>query len=306
MPFFGRMLTAMASPMRRDHSLDLEGVQRLAEHLVDHGSDGLVVAGTTGESPTLTERETANLFAAVLEAVGDRATVLAGAGKNDTATTLQLVREASAIGVDGVMLVTPYYNKPSQRGLYEHFATVAGATELPVLLYNIPSRTSCEIAPETLLRLSEDVPTIRGVKDSVKDFGKAAWLAARAPETFEIYSGNDEDTLPLLSVGAVGAVSVAAHLVGSEIGQMIDRFATDPAGSLRIHQRLLGLFAALFVDTNPVPVKAALDMVGLPGGPVRPPLAGADAYTVESVRLALEHLGIEADGTVVGAEEADA
>jgi 4-hydroxy-tetrahydrodipicolinate synthase len=291
-PSFGRVLTAMASPMHEDRSLDLEGAQRLAAHVVDHGSDGVVVCGTTGESPTVTHEETLSLFRAVVEAVGDRATVLAGCGKNDTAATIELTQEAAGLGVDGIMLVTPYYNKPSDRGLHAHFTAAARSTDLPILLYNIPSRTACEIAPETLLRIAEAAPNVRGVKDAVGDLEKAARLASRAPPTFEIYAGDDKNLLPLLAVGGVGVVSVASHFVGEELAALIDVFPTDPAKARELHFRLLPLFKALFVDTNPVPLKAGLALAGLPAGPVRPPLADADDQTVATVRDALTASGV--------------
>jgi len=290
---FPRLMTAMATPFAADGALDLEGAQRLAAHLVGHGNDGLVVAGTTGESPTLTHGETLDLFRAVVQAVGDRAAVVAGCGKNDTASTIELVREATALGVDGVMLVTPYYNRPSQRGLDGHFRAAAAATDLPVLLYNIPSRTACEIAPETLLSLAESVDNIAGVKDAVGDFAKTAWLASRAPQQFGIWSGDDANALPCLAVGGIGLVSVAGHLVGEDIAHMIDVYGADPAKSREIHFRLLPLFKALFADTSPGPLKAALRLLGLPAGPVRPPLADADGEVTGLVRDAMVAAGLE-------------
>jgi 4-hydroxy-tetrahydrodipicolinate synthase len=289
-PVFGRVLTAMATPMRADRSLDLEGAQSLAAHLANHGSDGLVVAGTTGESPTLTHDETLDLFRAVVEAVGDRVTVVAGVGKNDTAATVALASEAAAVGVDALLVVSPYYNKPSQRGLTNHFTLVAEATDLPVLLYNIPGRTAVEIAPETLLRLAE-VPTIRGVKDAVGDLTKTAWLAARKPDDFDILSGDDASTLPMLAVGGTGVVSVGSHLVGQDMAMMVDVFPTDPGKARDIHLRILPLLTTLMTaDTSPGPLKAALNHLGLPGGPVRPPLADCDdaatALVVEAMRAA--------------------
>ncbi|MGH8907085.1 MAG: 4-hydroxy-tetrahydrodipicolinate synthase [Egibacteraceae bacterium] len=291
---FPSLITAMATPMREDLALDLDGAQRLAAHLVEHGSEGLVVAGTTGESPTLTHAETLDLIRAIVEAVGDRASVIAGTGKNDTAATVELTREASALGVDGILLVAPYYNRPSQRGLDRHFRLAAAATELPILLYNIPGRSAVEIAPETLLRLAEDVPNIRGVKDAAGNLTKTAWLAARAPQDFGIWSGDDEATLPMLAVGGVGAVSVASHLVGLDLARMIEVFSTDPIKAREIHHRLLPLVETLMrVDTSPGPLKAALRLVGLPAGPVRPPLADADETAVEQVRQALAAAGVE-------------
>lgn len=292
MPSFGRVLTAMATPLHDDGSLDLDGVQRLAAHLVDTGSDGLVVLGTTGESPTMTHAETLDTFRAVVEAVGERATVLAGCGKNDTAATATLVAEATGLGVDGILLVTPAYNRPSQRGLIEHFTVACRATELPVLLYDIPSRTAVEIAPETMLRLATEIPNVRGVKDAVGNVGKTAWMAARVPETFEIYGGDDANLLPMLAVGAVGVVSVAAHFVGAELATMIDVFGSDPAKAREIAFRLQPLFAALFVDSNPVPLKAGLALAGLPAGPCRLPLTAASNETKAAMRAALEQVGV--------------
>lgn len=297
MPSLGRLLTAMATPMRNDRSLDLDGAQRLAAHLVDHGNDGLVLAGTTGESPTLTHAETLDLFSAVVEAVGDRVTIVGGVGKNDTAATTELAREAAACGVDAIMVVTPYYNRPSPRGLEAHFTTVAAAVDLPVILYNIPSRTACEIPPATLLALAERVPNIIAVKDAVKDLDKAAWLVARKPDRFDVYAGNDIDLLPLLAIGGVGIVSVAGHLVAEQLAEMIEVFPHDPLKARELHLQLLPLFSALFVDTNPTPLKAALDLVGLPGGPVRPPLADAAEQTVAAVREALVAVGVTQVGT---------
>lgn len=289
---FGRVLTAMATPMREDRSVDFDGAQRLAVHLVDHGNDGVVVCGTTGESPTLTHAETLDMFRAVVEAVGDHATVLAGTGKNDTAATVELTREAAKLGVDGILSVTGYYNRPSQRGLDGHFRAVAACTDLPIMLYNIPARTANEIAPETLLTLATEVENIVAVKDAVGDMVKAAWLAARKPDDFHIYSGDDSTLLPLLSVGAIGVVSVAAHLVGDDVAQLVEVFPTDPAKAREIHLRLLPLFTGLFVDPSPGPLKAALNMVGLPGGPVRPPLADADSGVEQVVHDALLAAGV--------------
>lgn len=294
MPTFGRLLTAMVTPMHGDGSLDLEGAQRLATHLVDHGSDGVVVCGTTGESPTLTHEETLGMFRAVVEAVGERATVVAGVGKNDTAATVELTRAVNGTGVDGVLVVNPYYNRPSQRGLAAHFTAVAQATELPVLLYNIPGRTAVEVAPETLLDLAERVPNVRGVKDAVGNLERTGWLAARKPDDFQILSGDDAATLPMLAVGGSGVVSVAAHLVGEEMAEMIDAFPRDPARARAIHLRLLPLFTGLLqIDTSPGPVKAALALAGLPAGPLRPPLADLDDDGAATLRHLLADLGLD-------------
>jgi len=296
MPVFGHVLTAMATPMLADGGLDLDGAQKLAHHLIEMGNDGLVVAGTTGESPTLSHGETLDLFAAVIDAVGNHAWVVAGVGKNDTAATIALAEEAADLGADGIMLVTPYYNRPSVRGLRAHFAAAASAVELPVLLYNIPSRTATEIPPQTLLELAEQVANIVAVKDAVKDLDKAAWLIARKPEDFDVYAGNDIDYLPLLAVGAAGVVSVAGHFVADRLARMGEVFEHDPAQARRLHLDLLPLFTALFVDSNPVPLKAGLDLAGLPGGAVRPPLAAADESTVTAMRSALAAVGVIGSG----------
>jgi len=289
---FPRVLTAMATPMTPERAVDLDGAQTLAAHLLANGSDGVVVAGTTGESPTLSHTETLMLFRAVVEAVGGQGVVLAGCGKNDTAATVELVHETSKLGVDGILSVTGYYNRPSQRGLDAHFRAVAAAAQLPVMLYNIPSRTANEIAPETLLHLAESVPNIVGVKDAVGDFPKTAWLAARAPAGFGIWSGDDATLLPCLAVGGAGIVSVAAHLVGGDIAAIVDTFPTDPAKAREIAFRIAPLCSALFAEPSPAPLKAALELVGMPGGPVRGPLADATEETRALVRDALVAAGV--------------
>jgi 4-hydroxy-tetrahydrodipicolinate synthase len=289
---FPRMMTAMATPFAADGSVDLDGVQELAAHLVANGNEGLVVVGTTGESPTLDHQETLDVFRAVVSAVGDRATVVAGCGKNDTAATVALVREASDLGVDGILLVTPYYNRPSQRGLVAHFTAASRATDLPVMLYNIPSRSACEIAPETLLGLAEQVDNVKGVKDAVVDFAKTAWLAARAPDGFGIWSGDDSTVLPLLAVGGVGVVSVAGHLVGDDLATMIEVFPSNPEKAREIAFRIAPLCSALFVEPSPAPLKAALRLLGLPAGPVRAPLVEVEEATLALVREALRTAGV--------------
>lgn len=293
MPSFGRVLTAMVSPFTDDGALDLDGAQRLAAQLVDSGSDGLVVCGSTGESPTLTHGETLDLIRAVNEAVGDRATVIAGTGKNDTAATVELSREVAALGVDGLLLVTPYYNKPSQRGMAAHFGAVAEAVgDLPVILYDIPARAGVELAPETVAALVERHANIRGIKDAAGNFPKSAWMVANTRADFELYAGDDVATLPLLALGGVGVISVAAHLVGNDLAAMVDSFPTDPAKAREIHFKLLPLFSALFCDTNPVPLKAALRLLGMPGGPLRLPLPEPEQETVDRVREALRAVGV--------------
>ena len=273
---FGRVLTAMITPFDGDGGLDLDGAQRLAGWLVDHGSDGLVVNGTTGESPTLSAAESIDLFRAVRQAVD--VPVLAGTGSNDTAHAIRQSEAAAGIGVDGLLVVTPYYNKPSQAGLDRHFRLIASATELPVVLYDIPGRTGRKIDTATIVTLAEEVPTIAGVKDAAGSPAETAALVAAAPDGFEVYSGDDNLTLPLLAVGAGGAVSVAAHWAGPHIHAMVDAFdAGDVAEARRINQRLLPSYAfeSSLEAPNPVPTKAMLRTLGLPAGECRPPMGPA-------------------------------
>lgn len=291
---FPRVITAMATPMTAEGAVDLDGAEALAAHLVDHGSEGLVITGTTGESPTLTHAETLDLFRAVVAAVGDRATVLGGCGKNDTAATVELVREGSRLGLHGILSVTGYYNRPSQRGLEEHFRAVAAATDLPLLVYDVPARTANEISAATLLALAEGVPNIVGVKDAAANMVKTAWLAARAPEGFGIWSGDDATLLPSLAVGAIGVISVAAHLVGEDIAAMIEIHPQDPVKAREIAFRIAPLCAALFAEPSPAPLKAALAMVGLPAGPVRLPLVEVEQTTRDLLRQALDTAGVAA------------
>lgn len=296
MPVFGRLVTAMATPFTSELDLDLDGAVRLAEHVVDHGTETVLLAGTTGESPTLRGDELWRMLAAVRAAVGDRAKVIVGTGTNDTAKTAAATSRAADEGADGVLVVTPYYNKPSQRALFHHFSEAAAASDLPVLLYDIPGRTSREIDLETLIRLSE-IENIVGVKDAVGDLAKTAEVVAGttgAPGGFEVYCGADELNLPMLAVGAVGFVSVAAHLAGDQLADMARTFESDPIKAREIHQRLLPLCRALFLEPSPGPLKAALDHLGLPGGALRPPMIEAEDATREALVSALAHAGIEA------------
>lgn len=296
MPVFGRLVTAMATPFTPELELDLDGAVRLAEHVVQHGTETVLLAGTTGESPTLHDDELWRMLGAVREAVGDRAKVIVGTGANDTAKTVAATSRAADEGADGVLAVTPYYNKPSQRALVHHFTEVAAATDLPVLLYDIPGRTSLEIELETLIRLSE-IDNIVGVKDAVGDLAKTAEVVAgtqSAPVGFEVYCGADELNLPMLAVGAVGFVSVAAHLAGDQLADMARTFESDPTKAREIHQRLLPLCRALFLEPSPGPLKAALDHLGLPGGALRPPMIEAEDATREALVSALAHAGVEA------------
>lgn len=290
---WGRILTAMVTPFTPEGELDLEGAKKLAKYLIDHGSDGLVVAGTTGESPTLSQEEKIALFAAVKEAVGDRAAVIAGTGGNSTAASIKLTCEAEKLGVDGIMLVVPYYNRPSQEGLYQHFKAITESTSLPVMLYNVPSRTGRNMEAETTLRLAQ-IDNIVAVKEASGDLDQVTAILRNAPQDFLVYSGDDSITLPLMAIGGYGIVSVASHVVGERMQAMVQAYVQgDTAKAAAIHQELFPVFKALFVTTNPVPVKAALNMLGLPGGPVRLPLVEATPVEKEKIAAALQAVGLK-------------
>lgn len=289
---FGRVLTAMATPFDESGAVAWEQVTALAKRLVENGSDGIVVAGTTGESPTLSDEEKIRLFRAVKETVGARAFVVAGTGTYDTRHSIHLSREAERAGCDGLLLVNPYYNRPSQEGLYAHFRAIAEATPLPCMLYNIPGRTGVNCLPETLARLSE-VPTIVAVKEASGSLDQVSEIRRRTKEDFLIYSGDDSLTLPILAVGGTGIVSVASHLVGREIQQMVRAYEQgEVRQALRLHLRLLPLFKVLFITTNPVPLKAALNMSGIDVGKPRLPLVEATAKEKEQIRSVLNELAL--------------
>jgi 4-hydroxy-tetrahydrodipicolinate synthase len=294
MAIFGRVLTAMATPFDESGGVNWEQVSALAKRLVEGGSDGIVVAGTTGESPTLSDEEKIRLFRAVKEAVGGRAVVVAGTGTNDTKHSIHLSREAQRAGCDGLLLVNPYYNRPSQDGLYAHFRTIAESTNLPCMLYNIPGRTGVNCAPETIARLA-DVPTIAAVKEASGSLDQVSDIRRRTKREFLIYSGDDSLTLPILAVGGTGIVSVASHLAGREIQQMVRTYEQgEVAQALRLHLRLLPLFKVLFITTNPVPLKAALNMSGINVGKPRLPLVEATAKEKEQIQAVLSELALAA------------
>jgi 4-hydroxy-tetrahydrodipicolinate synthase len=289
---FGRVVTAMVTPFTDDLSLDVERAQELAGWLVDHGSDGLVVTGSTGESATLTDEEKVTMWRAVAEAAGDRATVIAGTGTYDTAHSIHLSHEAEKAGVAGLLIVTPYYNKPPQRGLLEHFSRIAEATPLPILAYNIPGRTALRIEHDTLLRMAE-VENIVAVKDTTGDFDAIAHLIRAAPDGFEVYSGDDWATLGYVSLGAVGVVSVASHVVGERIRQMIEQLETgDLASARKLHYELLPVFDALFITSNPIPLKKAMELIGQPVGRPRLPLLEANQDEATRIEVALKESGV--------------
>jgi len=292
MKTFGRVLTAMVTPFDAEGRVDVAQAQRLATQLLDNGSDGIVVVGTTGESPTLTHDEKLAMFEAVVAAAKGRGAVIAGTGSNDTAATVALTREAEQIGCDGVLLISPYYNKPNQEGLYQHFRTVAESTRLPVILYNHPPRTGVAIAPETLARLVQ-VSNIVGLKDSSASLDVASDFRKVTPESFLLYSGNDSLTLPMIAIGGYGVISVATHVVGNEVHAMVDAtLRGDWEEARRIHFRLWELFNGLFMAPSPAPVKEALSMTGLPVGGVRLPLVELTADERRRLAGMLHDLGL--------------
>lgn len=284
---FGRVLTALVTPFTDEGEVDHERMWRLARHLSEHGSDGLVVTGTTGESPTLSPEEKVALYRTVVEAVENRDTiVVAGTGTYDTAESVELSRRAAEAGVDGIMAVTPYYSKPGQEGLYRHFTAIADSTELPVLVYNIPGRTGRLIEVSTLGRLA-DHPRIVATKDAVMDIDFTSDTVARVPD-LAVYSGQDSYTLAMMAVGAVGVVSVISHLAGDEVAAMVEAAAAnDLAEARRLHHALLPLCEACFLEPNPTPVKAGLGELWEPVGQPRLPLTPASADTIARILSAM-------------------
>jgi len=291
-PRFGRVITAMITPFTDDGELDLDGAVELARWLVEQGNDGLVLAGTTGESPTLTHDEQIALVEAVAGAVDCH--VIAGAGSNDTVAAVELTERCTAAGADAILTVTPYYNRPSQAGLFEHFRVVAGATDLPVILYDIPPRSNRKIEMATMLRLVDEVGNVVAVKDAAGDLAETARLVAAAPEGFEVYSGEDALTLALLAVGAVGVISVASHWATPETVAMMDAFFSgDVAGATVANQRLLESwdFESGDLKPNPIPTKAMMKVLGLPGGDCRLPMGPEPEGLQDLARRVLAGLG---------------
>jgi len=290
---FGKLITAMVTPFKADLSVDYEMAARLANYLADNGTDSIVVHGTTGESPTLTHEEEYALYRVVKKAVGGRCKIIAGTGSNSTATSIKSTQEAEKIGVDGVLVVVPYYNKPSQEGMYRHFKAIAESTKLPIIIYNIPGRCVVNMLPETVARVAKEFSNVIGLKDSSGSVEQTKKTVELVPPGFTIWSGDDALALPMMKVGAVGVVSVASHIVGKEIAAMIAAFhAGDLKKAEALHHRLMPLFNILFITANPTPVKAALEMIGLPVGGPRLPLIEATDDEKTQIRKVLKELGI--------------
>jgi 4-hydroxy-tetrahydrodipicolinate synthase len=279
----GRLITAMVTPFNDKGEVDYEQAKKLARALVDSGSEGVVVVGTTGESPTTIRSEEIKLFREIKSAIGDRAAIIAGTGSNSTTEAIEATHEAEKVGVDACLLVVPYYNKPTQDGLYQHFKMIADSTKLPCILYNVPSRTITSLAAETTIKLSQ-VKNIIGVKEASGNFEQIAKIISGARKDFIVWSGNDSDTLPILAIGGYGVISVASHLVGKQISEMIYSFVdgkTEKAAEL--HRKLMPMFSGLFVVANPIPIKYALNQVGFKAGKPRPPLFEPDEKTAAQI-----------------------
>ena len=284
---FGRLITAMVTPFHEDGQVDWDGAGKLIDYLIQQQqSDSIVVSGTTGESPTLTEEEKLELFRFAVQHAAGRVRIIAGTGSNDTAHSVRLTQQAEAIGVDGALLVVPYYNRPSQEGMYRHFKTIAESTSLPIMTYNVPGRTGSSMNAETTVRLASDVPTIIATKEC-HSLEHVAEIVSGAPDSFRVYSGDDSAALPAMAVGAYGIVSVASHVVGAEMQLMIQAHLEGrPADAAALDRQLLPIFSGLFRAPNPVLVKRALGLKGLPAGGVRLPLVEA----TESETAALQQL----------------
>jgi 4-hydroxy-tetrahydrodipicolinate synthase len=279
----GRLLTAMVTPFNDEGEVNYDQAQNLALALLDSGSDGVVVAGTTGEAPTLSHAEKVKLFEYVKRAVDGRGAVIAGTGTYNTAESVELSRDAERVGADVVLLTTPYYSKPTQEGIFRHFETIARAVHIPVILYNIQSRTGVNVTAETMLRLAH-VPNVIGVKEASGDLRQIARVIEDAPDYFHVWSGDDEMTLPILSVGGYGVIAVASHLAGTQMREMIEaHFAGDPEKASRLHRRLLPLFSALMSQGNPMGIKYALNQLGFDVGPFRLPLVDPDPDAAERI-----------------------
>lgn len=288
----GQVITAMITPMEQDGKVSYEQAVRLAKRLAENGSDGVVLAGTTGESATLSFDEKVKLFTSVTDAIGGELEIIAGTGSNNTAESIALTQAAETAGVDAIMLVTPYYNRPSQEGLYQHFKTIAEHCSLPIMLYNVPGRTGVNLLPETVARLAE-IDNIVAIKEASGDLNQVSQLRALVPDDFLIYSGDDSLTLPILAVGGDGVVSVASHLVGRQLKDMVAAFmAGRVKEALKLHLQLLPLMRALFITTNPVPVKRALEFVGFETGPLRLPLVDLTEEQAQKIKDVLTASGL--------------
>ncbi|MBO0993064.1 4-hydroxy-tetrahydrodipicolinate synthase [Bacillus sp. SD088] len=291
MVHFGRVSTAMVTPFDSKGNIDFPKTSMLIEHLLNHGSDSLLVAGTTGESPTLTTEEKLALFEYIVKTVDGRVPVIAGTGSNNTYASIELTKKAEEIGVDAIMLVAPYYNKTNQRGLYEHFSAIAQSTHLPIMIYNIPGRSVVNIEPDTIIELAK-IDNVIAAKEASGNLEAMAQIIAKTKEDFLLYSGDDSLTLPVMSIGGCGVVSVASHVIGSEMQQMIQSYERgEVAEAAQLHRDLLPIMRGLFAAPSPVPVKTALQLLGFDVGSVRlplVPLTGDERVTLNELLLTIK------------------
>lgn len=284
---FGQILTAMVTPFDHNEEIDFPATRNLINYLIDNGTEGLVVSGTTGESPTLTDEEKVQLFKFTVEVVNGRVPVIAGTGSYNTKGSIELTKRATDAGVDGIMLVVPYYNKPSQEGMYQHFKAIAAATSLPIMLYNIPGRSVVNMTVDTVIRLSQ-IPNIVSIKEASGNLDTMAEIISNTPEDFSLYSGDDGLTIPVLSIGGAGIVSVASHIIGNEMQAMIAKFNSgNVKEAARDHRTLLPIMKALFAAPNPTPVKTALNLKGISVGGVRLPMIPLNPEELSTLQNAL-------------------
>jgi 4-hydroxy-tetrahydrodipicolinate synthase len=291
-PPFGRLITAMVTPFDKDGAIDWDGVAKLAQHLVDTGHDGIAVNGTTGEAPTTKSSEKLEIIKVVKSVVGEKITVLSGAGDNETSYTVEQAKRSQDAGADGLLVVTPYYNKPPQAGIEAHFRAVAAATDLPIMMYDIPGRTGVEIESDTIVKLFDTVENIVALKDAKGNIAATSWVIKRCG--VPVYSGDDILNLPFLSVGAVGFVSVCGHTVGKQLKAMLEAwFAGNAPRALEIHQELLPVFTGTFRTQGAILTKAAMSLMGLPGGTTRLPLVDATEAQIAQLRVDLTAGGVK-------------
>lgn len=292
MKTFGRVLPAMITPFNEDGSVDFKGAVTLGHYLLDHGADGLVICGTTGEGATIPLEEKLELFKVMVDACGKRGPIIANTGTNDTRQSIIATKEASKLGVHGILAVVPYYNKPNQEGMYQHYKALAECTDVPIIIYNVPGRTSCSISAQTVSRLAAKFSNICAIKEASGDLVLASEIARTTPDSFMIYSGEDQLTLPMLTVGAYGVISVAAHIAGNEINEMIQAYENgNNKRATELHLYLLPLFRGMFITTNPIPVKTAVSLMGLPAGPFHLPMVDATPGETITIKNFVEQYG---------------
>jgi 4-hydroxy-tetrahydrodipicolinate synthase len=290
---FGNVITAMITPFNDDGSVNYEAAVELAKYYADHGSDGILVAGTTGEGATMTVPEKIRLFKEVVAAVGDKVLVMGNTGSNDTAASIAFTKEAEGTGVDCLLCIVPYYNKPNQDGCYAHFKAIADSTKLPIIIYNVPGRTGGKILPETVIRLAHDCPNIVGIKEASGDIVAATKIASGTPAGFHLYSGDDSLTLPLLAVGGCGIISVASHIIGPQMNAMVQAYKDgDTKKAMELHQKYLPVMTGIFCTVNPTPIKTCVKMLGLKGGTFRLPMVEANEDQKKFLTKMMKDAGI--------------